>query len=145
MIACVSPHYAAYDETLNTLKYAQRAKLIKGELTQNYLVAPEGSISFSVVHWDGMPADHSLVSYTMHSQVCAPMQSKKSHWTCVHEADCLQDAASQSNWFSGGVSEFIPLVQDFQAKWADFRTCSERRAERLPAHPAQSMSECRLA
>lgn len=41
MIACVSPHYAAYDETLNTLKYAQRAKLIKGELTQNYLVAPE--------------------------------------------------------------------------------------------------------
>ena len=32
MVACVSPFYQAYDETLNTLKYAQRAKLIKGEI-----------------------------------------------------------------------------------------------------------------
>ena len=35
MLACVSQFYQAYDETLNTLKYAQRAKLIKTTVHQN--------------------------------------------------------------------------------------------------------------
>lgn len=35
MLACVSQFYLAYDETANTLKYAQRAKLIKQSATQN--------------------------------------------------------------------------------------------------------------
>lgn len=29
MVACISPHYGALEETLNTLKYAYRAKSIK--------------------------------------------------------------------------------------------------------------------
>lgn len=35
MLACVSQFYLAYDETLNTLKYAQRAKLIKSHIQAN--------------------------------------------------------------------------------------------------------------
>ena len=33
MLACVSQFYLAYDETFNTLKYAQRAKLIKSTVS----------------------------------------------------------------------------------------------------------------
>ena len=35
MIACVSPSYLAYEETVNTLKYASRARNIKKALTRN--------------------------------------------------------------------------------------------------------------
>ena len=35
MIACVSPSYLCYEETVNTLKYASRAKNIKRKLHQN--------------------------------------------------------------------------------------------------------------
>lgn len=35
MIACISPSYAAYEETVNTLKYANRARNIKKKVVQN--------------------------------------------------------------------------------------------------------------
>lgn len=35
MIACVNPSYIAYEETINTLKYAQRARNIKKETKRN--------------------------------------------------------------------------------------------------------------
>jgi kinesin family member 18/19 len=35
MIACVSPSYIAYEETVNTLKYANRARNIKRKTTRN--------------------------------------------------------------------------------------------------------------
>jgi len=35
MIACVSPAQACYEETVNTLKYASRAKSIKKQVTKN--------------------------------------------------------------------------------------------------------------
>jgi len=35
MLACVSQFYASYEETLNTLKYAQRACQIKNVVTKN--------------------------------------------------------------------------------------------------------------
>lgn len=35
MIACISPSYLCYEETINTLKYASRAKNIKRKITQN--------------------------------------------------------------------------------------------------------------
>ena len=35
MIACISPSYSAVEETLNTLKYAERARNIKNKVTQN--------------------------------------------------------------------------------------------------------------
>jgi len=35
MIACISPSYLCYEETVNTLKYATRAKNIKRKLTRN--------------------------------------------------------------------------------------------------------------
>ena len=35
MIACVSPSYFAYEETINTLKYASRAKNIKRKIVKN--------------------------------------------------------------------------------------------------------------
>jgi kinesin family protein 18/19 len=35
MIACVSPSYTAYEETVNTLKYASRARNIKRKTTKN--------------------------------------------------------------------------------------------------------------
>lgn len=37
MLACVSQFYAAYEETLNTLKYAQRACQIKNVVTKNMI------------------------------------------------------------------------------------------------------------
>lgn len=40
MLACVSQYYASYDETLNTLKYAQRAKLIKSHVESNKVHSP---------------------------------------------------------------------------------------------------------
>lgn len=33
MIACVSPSYNCYEETINTLKYATRARLIKNKIS----------------------------------------------------------------------------------------------------------------
>ena len=33
MIACVSPSYMCYEESINTLKYASRAKNIKRKIT----------------------------------------------------------------------------------------------------------------
>ena len=35
MIACVSPSYLAYEETINTLKYASRARKIKKKINKN--------------------------------------------------------------------------------------------------------------
>jgi kinesin family protein 18/19 len=35
MIACVSPSFMAYEETVNTLKYASRARNIKRKTTRN--------------------------------------------------------------------------------------------------------------
>ena len=35
MIACVNPSYTAYEETVNTLKYASRARNIKRTTTRN--------------------------------------------------------------------------------------------------------------
>jgi kinesin family protein 18/19 len=35
MIACISPSYLALEETLNTLKYASRARNIKRKLIKN--------------------------------------------------------------------------------------------------------------
>lgn len=35
MIACISPSYSAYEETVNTLKYATRAKKIKRKTLRN--------------------------------------------------------------------------------------------------------------
>ncbi len=35
MIACVSPYFAAYEETANTLNYASRAKKIKRKTVKN--------------------------------------------------------------------------------------------------------------
>lgn len=35
MMACVSPSYLAYEETVNTLKYASRARNIKRVITRN--------------------------------------------------------------------------------------------------------------
>lgn len=35
MIACVSPSSVVFEETLNTLKYAKRAKHIKKKITKN--------------------------------------------------------------------------------------------------------------
>ena len=35
MLVCISQFYKAYEETLNTLKYAQRASKIKNNVTQN--------------------------------------------------------------------------------------------------------------
>jgi kinesin family protein 18/19 len=35
MIACVSPWHQAYEETVNTLKYAQRARCIKRKVSKN--------------------------------------------------------------------------------------------------------------
>ena len=42
MLACVSQFYASYEETLNTLKYAQRACHIKNQVTRN-IVHPDTS------------------------------------------------------------------------------------------------------
>lgn len=35
MIACISPSFSAYEETINSLKYASRARNIKRKLTKN--------------------------------------------------------------------------------------------------------------
>ena len=35
MIACISPSFTAYEETVNTLKYASRAKNIKRKVSKN--------------------------------------------------------------------------------------------------------------
>ncbi len=35
MIACISPSFLAYEETVNTLKYANRAKNIKKKVEKN--------------------------------------------------------------------------------------------------------------
>ena len=37
MIACISPISMCFEETLNTLNYAQRAKNIKKKVTRNIL------------------------------------------------------------------------------------------------------------
>ena len=37
MLACISQFYASYEETMNTLKYAQRACSIKNEVSRNML------------------------------------------------------------------------------------------------------------
>ena len=34
MIACITPSYLSYEETINTLKYAQRAKKIKKTISK---------------------------------------------------------------------------------------------------------------
>jgi len=36
MLACISQFYQAYEETLNTIKYAQRASKIKNNVQKNY-------------------------------------------------------------------------------------------------------------
>ena len=36
MIACISPSSLAFEETLNTLKYASRARNIKKTITKNF-------------------------------------------------------------------------------------------------------------
>lgn len=35
MIACISPSFSAFEETINSLKYASRARHIKRKLTKN--------------------------------------------------------------------------------------------------------------
>ena len=35
MIACISPSHLSYEETINTLKYASRARAIKKKVTKN--------------------------------------------------------------------------------------------------------------
>ena len=37
MLACISQFYSSYEETLNTLKYASRAKQIKNNVNCNYV------------------------------------------------------------------------------------------------------------
>jgi hypothetical protein len=41
MVACISQFYKAYEETLNTLKYAQRASQIKNKISSNRIVYKE--------------------------------------------------------------------------------------------------------
>ena len=49
MIACISPSSAAFIETINTLKYAERAKKIKQKVTKN--IKPIGtSLYLSLIH-----------------------------------------------------------------------------------------------
>jgi len=36
MIACISPSYLSYEETINTLKYANRVRSIKRKIKKNY-------------------------------------------------------------------------------------------------------------
>ena len=49
MLACVSQFYLAYDETINTLKYAQRAKLIKSHVRANQVEATDEN-SAAIIH-----------------------------------------------------------------------------------------------
>jgi len=45
MIACISPSHLCYEETLNTLKYASRAKAIKRKVRLNTMIVDEESPS----------------------------------------------------------------------------------------------------
>ena len=44
MIACISPSYLCYEETINTLKYSHRARSIKKKTKRN-VKEPDGKIS----------------------------------------------------------------------------------------------------
>lgn len=49
MLACVSQFYSAYEETLNTLKYAQRACQIKNVVTKNMIKPQVQEPSFQAI------------------------------------------------------------------------------------------------
>jgi hypothetical protein len=44
MIACISQHSAVFDETINTLKYAQKAKSIQNQRVKNEIIQREYEI-----------------------------------------------------------------------------------------------------
>lgn len=49
MIACISPTAACYEETINTLKYAERAKKIKKKVVRNVREAEENIVRYKEI------------------------------------------------------------------------------------------------
>jgi kinesin family protein 18/19 len=49
MIACVAPQYGTYEDTLNTLKYANRAKNIRTNPERNVLNVQEHISNYNKV------------------------------------------------------------------------------------------------
>jgi len=49
MIACISPLYIHFEETINTLKYAQRARNIKLKVRKNIKIAGRNTVQYKVM------------------------------------------------------------------------------------------------
>jgi kinesin family protein 18/19 len=75
MIACVSPTASCYEETVNTLKYAERAKKIKKKITRNLREAEENITHYKEII-DSLKAEISALKEQLKVQSAVPPLSQ---------------------------------------------------------------------
>ena len=97
----------------------------------DYGLATPGLVTDSGLHWQGAPADHAVTVFNL-QVACLQQRPPKTTWKCVDESACKEwIRVSAPNEFTD-LDAFHGFVLETQARYADTRTCKQRRYDRLP-------------
>ena len=92
------------------------------------------------LRWDGVPADHALQMYEcdLLANMTTPVKTK---WKC-RDVNACQDwlAYNVSNVTLSTVKDFNNFMRMAQDRFADVRTCRQRKSDRWPAQLQQAFA-----
>ena len=97
----------------------------------DYALCSPDTIDFCRVHWDGAPADHAIIDYSVNHRV-AFRRVPKTTWKCTDEDACLQWVRQNAPVEFVDLASLHDFVFRLQRVWGDDRTCKQKRADRLP-------------
>ena len=97
----------------------------------DYGLSSSRFVKASKLHWEGAPADHGFVTFSL-DPTSVLRRGTKTNWKCKNRDECL-------NWICNNAPDNFEDIQslhsfllEIQRVWADSRTCKDRREARLP-------------
>ena len=98
----------------------------------DYGLSTDGYVKETRVHWEGVPADHAMVTFSTHSATSL-QRNRKTTWKCRDEEQCIAWIVDNSPDSFPDLQTFHAFALRMQAEWADAQTCRQRREQRLPS------------
>ena len=106
--------------------------------TLDYGLASRGCVLQCHAHWEGVPADHALVVFTVDAKLVFK-KCVKTHWTCRDEDGCFAFIRNTFPTLTNGVNSMLASVGQFttyissvQREWSDDRSARTRSFDRFP-------------
>ena len=97
----------------------------------DYGFASKDLVASCAIHWDGVPADHAIISFSL-KLGCALQRGKKTRWKCRDEKACIAWIQEHAPSDFADLRDFHSFLHAVQNEWADLETCKRRRDLRLP-------------